>query len=95
MYIRQTSFTYDPAQEEKLFRVIDEQMLPAFRQLPGFVSYTAGLDRAAQRGVSIMVWDSLELAAGIRTTLVEIVHQLEAAGLGLEPAQVYELVRQV
>jgi hypothetical protein len=70
-------------------------MLPAFRQLPGFVSYTAGLDRAAQRGVSIMVWDSQEVAVGVRTMLVDIVQRLEAAGLRLEPAQVYELVRQV
>ena len=95
MYIRNTTFTYDPAQEDKLLRVIDEQMLPAFRQLPGFVSYAAGFDRAAQRGVSIMVWDNLELAAGVRTMLVGIVQQLEAVGIRLDPAQIYELVRQV
>ena len=49
MYIRNTTFTYDPAQEEKVLRIIDDQLIPAFQQLPGFVSYASGLDRAARR----------------------------------------------
>ena len=34
-----TQFTYDPAQEEELLRITDEQFILAFRRLPGFQRY--------------------------------------------------------
>jgi hypothetical protein len=94
MYIRVTTLSYDIAQEEKVFRMTDEQLIPAFKRLPGFVSYVAGVDRSAQRGVSITMWDNMEHAAGLRTALGGIIQQLEAVGVRFDPGQVYELVRQ-
>ncbi len=95
MYIRNVTFTYDPAQEETVLHLMDEQALPAYQKLPGFVSLVSGLDRTAQRGLSVMVWDNLEQAAGARTALGNIVQQFEAAGVRFDPGQVYELVRQI
>lgn len=94
MYIRVTNFTFDLAQEEKAFRIVDEQMIPAFQQMPGFVSYTGGMDRAAQRGVSVTIWDNMEHAASFRTALGGMVQELEAAGISFDPAQVYKIERQ-
>ena len=70
-------------------------MLPAFRQLPGFMSYAGGFDRAAQRGVAVTVWETVEQAAGGRTALGSMVQQFEALGVRFEPGQVYELLRQI
>ena len=95
MYIRIATLTYDPAQEEKVLRIIDEVAIPAFRQLLGFVSYTGGFDRAAQRGVAVTIWDDMDHAAGFRTALGGIIQQFEAVGVRFDPAQLYELTRQV
>ena len=95
MYIRTVTFTYDPAQEEKVARIGTEQMVPTLQQLPGFVSYTSGFDRAAHRGISVTIWDSLEHLADARTAQGVIVKQFEAVGIRSDQEQVYELVRQV
>ena len=95
MYIRITTLTYDPAQEAEVLRITDEVGIPTFRQLPGFVSYTGGFDRAARRGVAITVWDDMEHAASFRAALGGIIQQFEAVGVRFDPAQLYELTRQV
>jgi hypothetical protein len=95
MYIRITTLTYDPAQEAEVFRITDEVGIPAFRQLPGFVSYTGGFDRAARRGVAVTIWDDMEHAAGFRTALGGIIQQFEAVGVRFDPPQLYELARRV
>jgi hypothetical protein len=94
MYIRVTPFAFDLAREEKTLRIVDEQLIPAFQQMPGFVSYSGGLDRATQRGVAVTIWDNMEHAAGLRTALGGMIQEIEAAGVSFEPAQVYELTRQ-
>jgi hypothetical protein len=94
MYIRVTPLSYDPAQEETVQRMVDEQVVPAFKRLPGFVSYAGGLDRSTQRGVSVTIWDNMDHAAGLRTAVGGLIQQLEAAGVRFEPAQIYELTAQ-
>jgi hypothetical protein len=95
MYIRVTPYTYDPAQEEAALHLVDERVIPTFKQLPGFVSYAGGHDRATQRGVSVTTWDNMEHAASLRIALGGLIQQLEAVGIRFDPAQLYELVRQV
>lgn len=94
MYVRITPIAYDPAQEEALTRLVEEQMIPAFRRLPGFVSYHGGVDRSAQRGVSVTIWDDMDHAAGLRPALGGLIQQLEAIGVRFEPAQLYEITTQ-
>ena len=69
MFIRTTTYSYNPAQADELLQLNDEQLIPFLRQLPGFVSYTYGLDAATRRGISISVWESREAAEGFRTAM--------------------------
>ena len=94
MYIRITPIAYDPAQEEALTRLVEEQMIPTFKRLPGFVSYSGGVDRSAQRGVAVTIWDDMDHAAGLRPALGGLIQQLEAIGVRFEPAQLYEITTQ-
>ncbi|MFN8469188.1 MAG: antibiotic biosynthesis monooxygenase [Caldilineaceae bacterium] len=94
MYIRITTITYDPAQEEALLSLVEEQMIPAFKRQPGFVRYYGGVDRSTQRAVAVTVWDDMEHAAGLRTALGGLIQQLEAIGVRFEPAQLYEVTTQ-
>lgn len=95
MYIRITTATFDLAKEQELQQIIDEQMIPAMRQLPGFVGYTGGIDRASGRAVSITTWDDMDHAQGLRAALGSVVGQFEALGARFDPPQIYEVVRQV
>jgi hypothetical protein len=94
MYIRITPIAYDAAQEEALTNLVEEQMIPAFKRLPGFVRYYGGVDRSTQRGVAVTIWDDMEHAAGLRTALGGLIQQLEAIGVRFEPAQLYEITTQ-
>lgn len=97
MYIRITTATIDipvdTAKEQAVMRVIDEQLIPRLRQLPGFVSYTGGQDRATGRSLSITTWDDMEHAQGLRAAIGGLIAQFEALGVRFEPAQIYEVVR--
>ena len=95
MYFRTTTYAYNPAQADELLQLNDEHLIPRLRQLPGFVSYTYGLDPATRRGVSITVWESLQAAEGFRTALGGMVQQFQAVGLVIDPSQVYAIVRQI
>lgn len=95
MYIRNTTFSYEPANEEAVIQLSDAQLFPLLRKLPGFVSYHAGLDRSGSRGIAISVWDNMDHAAGLRAAMGGLVQQFEAIGIRFDPAQVYELIRQV
>ena len=95
MYIRNTTFAFDPAKEENVLNLTDEQLIPLLRGLPGFVSYHAGIDRGTGRGVAVSVWDNMDHAAGFRAAMGGLVQQFEAIGIRFDPAQVYALVRQV
>lgn len=46
MFMRTTTYTYNPAQEGALLHLNDQHLIPLLHQLPGFVSYTYGLDAA-------------------------------------------------
>jgi len=70
-------------------------LIPAYRKLPGFVSFTSGLDSGSTARCVGDGWDNLEHAAGARTALGNIIQQFEAVGVRFDTGQVYELVRQV
>lgn len=95
MYIRTTTYAYDPALEEALRRLNDEHLIPLLGQLPGFVSYAYGLDAATRRGISITTWQDRESAENFRTALGGMVQRFQAVGLQIDPSQVYEVVRHI
>lgn len=95
MYIRTTTYTYDPAREDALRQLNDEHLIPLLGQLPGFVSYTYGLDAATRRGISITTWESRESAEGFRTAMGGMVQRFQAVGLQIDPSQVYAVIRRI
>ena len=95
VFIRTTTYSYNPAQADELLQLNDDHLIPFLRQLPGFISYAYGLDAATQRGISITVWESREAAEGFRTAMGGMVQQFQAVGLRIDPSQVYGLVRQI
>jgi hypothetical protein len=95
MYIRTTTFNYDPAQEAKILQIADELLIPTFQKMPGFVSYMSGFDRTTHQGVAVTVWDSLEPADAAPAGLGDIMQQFEAAGIQFDLGHMYEMVRQI
>jgi len=95
VFIRTTTYSYNPLQEDELLLLNDEHLIPLLRQLPGFVSYSYGLDPATRRGISITAWESRDTAEGFRTAMGGMVQRFQAVGLEIDPSQVYELVRQI
>ena len=95
MFMRTTTYTYNPAQEAELLQLNDQHLIPLLHQLPGFVSYTYGLDAATCRGVSITVWQSREAAEGFRTAMGGMVQKFQEVGLIIDPSQVYAIARHV
>ena len=95
MYVRVTTGSFDPAKEPELQQLTDEKLIPLLQQLPGFHSYLGGVDRVAGRFVSITVWDNLDQAQAAPTAMRGLHGELEAASLRPDPAQVFEVTREV
>lgn len=95
MYVRTTHFPYDPAKEEELLRMTDAQLIPAFRRLPGFQSYTTGFDRAKGCGIAVSLWSSADHEQVMYAATGNILAQMNPLGLATEPPQLYRTVRQV
>ena len=94
MYVRITPFRYDTARELEVVKFTEQQIVPAFRQLPGFRRYSGALDHDAGRGVAITEWDDLQHAEGLRGALGPLVQRIAAVGVQLEDAQLYDIVVQ-
>ena len=95
MYVRVTVTGYDPTHETAVLDLIDESLIPALKQLPGFVSYTSGTDSEKGKAVSITVWDNMDHAAGLRAALGGMIQQFEDLNITFEPPQIYELTRHI
>jgi hypothetical protein len=89
MYVRVTRGRSDPANEEQLTRMVEEQLIPAVKRLPGFQSYTGGFDRTTGNLIAISVWETAEQAeaiGGLRGQFQSLVQ--------FDPADVYEITAQ-
>lgn len=94
MYVRVTGGTFELEREAEVLQVIEERLVPAFKQLPGFRDYIGALDREAGRHVTITTWETEAQAKGLREAISDVVSQLRAAGVELEPPAIYEVVAQ-
>jgi heme-degrading monooxygenase HmoA len=98
MYARVTpSRLPEPGKREEARHLIDEVVVPALRQLPGFRGYLALADPAADRGLAITLWDTREQAETFRSTAAarEVLTKAEALGYRFETPETYEVIRQV
>ena len=91
VYVRVTPYTFDPAKEQEQSRISEQRLIPALQQLPGFLRFTGGIDRAAGRGIAITESDDMAHAAGLRDAIIGVVQEMAEQGLRLDTAQIYEV----
>jgi hypothetical protein len=95
MYIRLVRAHDDPTKEAEMTRVSHEQLLPAYRRIPGFQRHTGGVDRAGRQIVGITTWETEEQANSVRDALGDVIAQLQGAGVVFDVApDVYEVTVQ-
>ncbi len=91
MYLRITRGRFDPARYDEI-RPVLEDVLAAVQRLPGFQSYYNGIDRTAGTAVAVSAWDSEEHVRFDRAALGDAIPRLQALGMQLEPAEIYEVI---
>ena len=94
MYIRVTTFSYDPARAQEVVQFNDEHLIPTTRRIPGFQSYTTGFDHDKGRGVAVSTWANMDHAQAFRLALGDLIPRLEALSTRLDPPQIYEVMGQ-
>ena len=100
MYVRVSRGHFESsqtAQVETMLRESEQSLVPAIRQLPGIVSYYAGIDGPSGSMVNVSVWDTLEAAQQMATLkeMADLRVHFEAAGIRFEPVVNYDIVWQI
>ena len=96
MYMRITTGRFDASRANEIEQMVAQAVGTAARALPGFKSYSSGLDRQAGRFAAISTWETEDQAHGFRDKLsTDVMQQLHAAGVQLDEAQIYEAVGSV
>jgi len=94
MYVRVSQAHFDPSREQETLQFIEEQIVPAVRQLPGFRRYTAAGERTTGRGVLVTEWDDLEHAQALPSALSRLTQEGAHLGIQTELGQAYEVLVQ-
>jgi hypothetical protein len=96
MYIRITTGRFDASRANEIEQLVAQAVGNAARALPGFKSYSTGLDRQAGRFAAISTWETEDQARGFRDQLSQdVMQQMKNAGVQLDEGQVYEAVGSV
>jgi hypothetical protein len=95
MYVRITRGRFNPATEDDVQRIVEEQVIPALQGLPGFQRYIGMANRSAGTICAVSFWDSDANANFGRDVLMDAVPALMQIGVSLEPAEVYEVTLDV
>lgn len=93
MYLRITRGRFDPARADE-FIALAADTDAALRRLPGFQSAIHAVDRRGGRSAIVTTWDTEEHARVDRAALAGIVARVQALGVQLEAAEIYEIVGQ-
>jgi quinol monooxygenase YgiN len=91
MYLRITRGRVDPAKYEEV-RALAQEVAAAVSQLAGFGGYHGGGDQASGAIVAVSTWDTEAQARFDRAALGGVADRIAAAGVRLEPPEVYEVV---
>ena len=94
MVLRITRGQIDAAHVDDVQRTVQEQLIPALVQLPGFQSYNGGINSTTGRLVAVSTWDSVEHATFPRDVINEIIRTLTDLGMVLEAPEIYDIVVQ-
>ncbi len=87
----------DPSKREAARRLIDEQVVPALRQMPGFRGYLALGTQATGRSLAITLWETQEQAETFRSTegVRELLAKAGEQYFTFVAPETYEVLRQV
>jgi hypothetical protein len=93
MFIRITNGRYDASREDEVKTMVESTVNSAARQLPGFGTYTGGLNHNSAELTVITTWETQQQAQSFRDLLdSEILTQIRDIGVELDAAQIYETV---
>jgi hypothetical protein len=90
MYLRITRGSFDPA-SSAVDDVLTQETRDAVARLPGHDHTHQGIDRAGGRIVIVTTWDTEEHARFSRDQLGDLIGRVQAAGVTLEPPEIYEV----
>ena len=88
MFIRVTRGLIDREDRDAVLRLVQEQIVPAARQMPGFKSFQLGLERETGRFAAITTFETRQQTEAMNS----LRPVAEAAGFEYGPPDVYELV---
>ena len=97
MHARLTATRFaDGAAIDAVIRVVDEELIPALRRVPGFVGYEGLLDRAAGTGLAVSLWATEAQARALRqdAAIGALLARLEALGVELGSPVIYEVTNR-
>ena len=86
MYIRVTRASYNGVEEDKIQHMVDEQLVPALKKLPGFKHYEGGMNRDAKGFIAISTWDTLEQSQAVMAQR----KGFEALGVRFDASETFE-----
>ena len=94
MFARISHARYPPEQYDAGLRVVKEDLLPAFRQAPGYRGCCFLTGSKPGYGLAMVVWETEEAAdAASADRTVSAAHvNLASLGLTVESRQIFELV---
>ena len=90
MYMRVRHVRHDPAKLDEGI-ALSLEVHAALRQRPGFQSGMIALDRTTGEAFAVSTWDTEE-HAGFPGGAVDLAGRDEAAGLQVDPPQVFEII---
>ena len=91
MHIRLTRARFDPTNYDEVRDIIGD-VIDAFRQQPGFLSYYTAIDRVGEMAINVSTWDTEEHARVSRSVLGDAVPRLQESGFQLDAPEFYEVV---
>ena len=91
MYLRITRNHFEPSRVSEV-RTLVPDVIDALRQLPGCRGVDIGIDASTGESVSVSRFDTGEHARFSREELGAIIGRIQAAGIRMDPPELYELV---
>ena len=94
MFARVTTIQGTPDQAEEAIRMIQEQVIPAARQLPGFKGGYWLADRNTGKGIGITLWESEDAMRASGERAAQLRNQSAQALGGTAIVEEYEVIGQ-
>jgi heme-degrading monooxygenase HmoA len=88
MHARVSTIEMDPARVDEVVARVEEQDLPAWKDIDGFKGFTLLIDRSSGKVVGTSYWSTLEQMQATEDVMAESRQRAADAGGATEPPQV-------